>query len=200
MVSLPSACNASTSVALSDDCNVLAVKHKEESESLVLPAPVKYGSIPKIAPSNNRELAFRLPVRHAPDVGLPPSAANTTEKAAWSASMMTSKTQVGCLSCQALLINHSVTTFKDLPSENWAEMMDFWHCHKPETEDEPTHQTDGHRKGYGAANSIAPSPGIALVDTLYILLKQEDCNITFDEEQPELLVSSFPTEYPPIHP
>lgn len=32
--------------------------------------------------------------------------------------------------------------WKDLPSGNWAEMMDFWHCHKPDPE-------GGHEHGDG---------------------------------------------------
>lgn len=40
--------------------------------------------------------------------------------------------QFKCKSCESKLISsETITTWKALPSETWAEMMDFWHCHKP---------------------------------------------------------------------
>ncbi|KAL8749718.1 MAG: hypothetical protein Q9184_006697 [Pyrenodesmia sp. 2 TL-2023] len=99
----------------------------------------------------------------------------------WTASWMRQDTQVACQSCQSLLVKDSVKTWKDLPSENWAEMMDFWHCHKPDTEDPLDHKATGPLKGYGAANGIGPTAGVALVDAMYIHLLLKDCNVTLTD-------------------
>ncbi|AOA63101.1 hypothetical protein PP7435_CHR2-0472 [Komagataella phaffii CBS 7435] len=38
----------------------------------------------------------------------------------------------GCGNCRAELIHRSkVSSINAMPSEMWAEMMEFWHCHKP---------------------------------------------------------------------
>ena len=63
--------------------------------------------------------------------------------------------------------------WKDLPSEGWAEMMDFWHCHKP---DEPhMHDHGSLKKGYAANSQLALKQGIAMVDANDFLLASEDC-------------------------
>ncbi|KAL8735873.1 MAG: hypothetical protein Q9181_002651 [Wetmoreana brouardii] len=94
---------------------------------------------------------------------------------------MSPETRIACRACQALLVKESVQNWKDLPSENWAEMMDFWHCHKPDTDDVFAHQTSGVHKGYGAANSIEPTAGIGLVDITCLLMMQQDCNVMYGE-------------------
>lgn len=47
-----------------------------------------------------------------------------------------------CKKCNSSIIDSSVKSFKDLPSEYWYELMDFWHCHKPNNDD-PSHLTYG---------------------------------------------------------
>lgn len=40
--------------------------------------------------------------------------------------------KINCSRCTDVIIDsEKVTKFYDLPSEFWSEMMDFWHCHKP---------------------------------------------------------------------
>ncbi|KAL8686404.1 MAG: hypothetical protein Q9224_005457 [Gallowayella concinna] len=88
-------------------------------------------------------------------------------------------------------MKESMEGWKDMPSEDWAEMMDLWHCHKPDTEDDDRassvqqqqQQQQSHlRKGYGAGNRIAPTPGVGLVDITYFLLIRRECNVVIDEE------------------
>ncbi|KAI4177981.1 MAG: hypothetical protein LQ343_000065 [Gyalolechia ehrenbergii] len=71
----------------------------------------------------------------------------------------------------------STKLWKDLPSENWAEMMDFWHCHKPDTDDTIYHYQDGLSKGYGAASTIESIAGVGLLDPMYLLLSHDDVNV-----------------------
>lgn len=70
-------------------------------------------------------------------------------------------------------------TWRDLPSENWAEMMEFWHCHKP---DVPVGEKGGEEggdntlKGYGANTRMMAQKGVGKVDLTYFLLDSEDCS------------------------
>lgn len=62
--------------------------------------------------------------------------------------------------------------WKDLPSGNWADMMDFWHCHKPETEFK---QTDAGNKYVGLQGGYAAVEGTALVELTYFLVAKGNC-------------------------
>ena len=133
----------------------------------------------------------------------------------WSAATLGSETRLRCRQCQNILLRSRLELdddlslecgeessrgkkgsngriFKDLPSQNWAEMMDFWHCHKP---DEPGHNhghehthgdsgahqdpkmaqdQNGTVKGYGASNRVVATPGTVLVDVSSFVVAEED--------------------------
>ncbi|KAL2854902.1 ubiquitin-conjugating enzyme E2-binding protein [Aspergillus pseudoustus] len=121
----------------------------------------------------------------------------------WAAGDMDSSTKLRCRACEGVLLdvpephvgNKALQsgknvepqpvrwTWKDLPSYHWAEMMDFWHCHKP---DEPEHAGDAAAKksaeyensqvkGYGASNQVLAIPGTVLVDVATFLVSDRDC-------------------------
>ncbi|KAL8772338.1 MAG: hypothetical protein Q9209_002550 [Squamulea sp. 1 TL-2023] len=182
VASLPSAYNNATLVTLSKDRQSLSVAHDGKNVTVKLPAPVRAGHIPSVAPGSTTALSLRLPI--ADEVAKTMLSRNQYHEAScpWSASSMAIISQVTCRFCQALLVKEQVQTWKDLPSENWAEMMDFWHCHKPDTHDFSVHKQDGVRKGYGAANSIRPIPTVGLIDITSLLLMQQDCKVMISED------------------
>lgn len=94
----------------------------------------------------------------------------------WSAHELETSSKIRCASCDAVIVDSSVmTSWKDLPSANWAEMMDFWHCHKPhENEKQHIHETTSSR-GYSAGNHLTARRGVAYVDISSLLLSAEDC-------------------------
>jgi hypothetical protein len=62
-------------------------------------------------------------------------------------SSITSTAHFQCKCCKSKLISlEIIATWKALPSETWAEMMDFWHCHKPSDD-------DGHNHSHVHSNS-----------------------------------------------
>lgn len=71
-----------------------------------------------------------------------------------------------------------VITWRDLPSENWAEMMEFWHCHKPDVPvgEKGEEGGDNTMKGYGANTRMVAQKGFGKVDLTYFLLDSEDCS------------------------
>ncbi|RJE19501.1 hypothetical protein PHISCL_08163 [Aspergillus sclerotialis] len=129
----------------------------------------------------------------------------------WTAGDMSHTTKVRCRECEGVILNSPAGSpsdgnggddgtgagtpgwiWKDLPSENWAEMMDFWHCHKPDPHEgdldgrDHAHSQDANRaktpedpnaqvKGYGAANRVVATSGTVLVDVSSFLVSEVDC-------------------------
>lgn len=117
----------------------------------------------------------------------------------WSAGDMAPSTKLRCRHCERIIIDMPTATtaspsnenstvqpsgwvWKDLPSGNWAEMMDFWHCHKPDPHEDDAdahkHLTEDENskvKGYGASNQVLATPGTVLVDVATFLVSEIDC-------------------------
>ncbi|PWY72731.1 hypothetical protein BO83DRAFT_39068 [Aspergillus eucalypticola CBS 122712] len=96
----------------------------------------------------------------------------------WTATDMSAHTRLRCVKCHSPILNEG-KVWKDLPSGNWAEMMDFWHCHKPDPPEEEKNK-DGEDpnavvKGYGAGNQLVAVEGTVLVDVTSFLVKGVDC-------------------------
>ncbi|KAF1346958.1 HECT-like ubiquitin-conjugating enzyme-binding-domain-containing protein [Delphinella strobiligena] len=95
----------------------------------------------------------------------------------WTANQLNNAVEVRCRSCNGVIVSSgSIDSWKDLPSEGWAEMMDLWHCHKPDE-----HHVSGHEheltsgKGYAAGSKLVAKKGTGFVDAMSLLLKEEDC-------------------------
>lgn len=116
----------------------------------------------------------------------------------WSAGQMASSTKLRCRACESMILDEprglnldpednasrqlpegeASWVWKDLPSGNWAEMMDFWHCHKPDQEPgESRDAVDENSvvKGYGASNQVLAVAGTVLVDVATFLVSDGDC-------------------------
>ncbi|KAL8693128.1 MAG: hypothetical protein Q9218_001980 [Villophora microphyllina] len=180
VASLPSDSDSTTSVKLSPDGTVLTVLHEGQVTTVELPASVRDGFVPQMPPRIVGELSLRLPIKEPVD-RIYPSDPLIVRKPIMSASSLSADTQVACRTCHALLAKESVKVWKDLPSDNWAEMMDFWHCHKPDTHEGRDQYQHGLHKGYGAANNIEPTVGVGLIDIMSVLLLSQDCNIALDD-------------------
>lgn len=108
----------------------------------------------------------------------------------WTANDMSSCVTLHCRFCERMIVDTaskadtSSWQWKDLPSGNWAEMMDFWHCHKPDVHpDDKEGQKDietqnASVKGYGASNRVVATPRTGLVDVASFLVAESDCHNT----------------------
>lgn len=116
----------------------------------------------------------------------------------WSASQLHARIEVSCKACSAVAVKQGkITTWKDLPSEGWAEMMDLWHCHKP---DEHDHGGGVDAKGYAAGSKLVARRGVGLVDALGFLIKAEDCvNLEVSLVLVLLLFFFAPLRFPPLY-
>lgn len=131
----------------------------------------------------------------------------------WTAMDMTHCTMLRCRHCKNILLDSRVSCdpnpeaksiqgweWKDLPSGNWAEMMDFWHCHKPDPHEGHDHdQSSGVAtedqnatvKGYGALNQVVATPGTVLVDVATFLIADSDCRGLKPVEKKSAMASSI---------
>lgn len=173
-----------TNVSLSADGSTLSLTHEGESASIKLPVTLSSKAqssatltIPAVP---SKELSFRLSVDSKQGAasgaftnGVTP--ASNENVVPWTADQLSDETEIKCRGCGSVLVERGkVKQWKNLPSEGWAEMMDFWHCHKPH---EP-HSHDGHaevKKGYAAGSQLALESGVAMVSALDCLLVHEDC-------------------------
>ncbi|KAL5615413.1 hypothetical protein BROUX41_005460 [Berkeleyomyces rouxiae] len=182
-IRLATPADASTRVRLADGGQRLLVSHGAHTQTLLLPAAASAHApvdLPLTAPalsaaSARRSAAWKLPL--APAVALP-HYAHELHDVPWEARDLRAGAEVRCRACEAVVVPASaLREWKDLPSENWAEMMEFWHCHKPHVP--PADAADGREerlteRAYGANATIVARKGVGFVDLTSFLLVEDD--------------------------
>jgi hypothetical protein len=173
VASLKTESNHETKAELSADGQNITVSHEGHTASIRLPTQMNGGGTAALTlPARpSKDLTLRLQLEEkAP--GLLKFENGTENLVPWPASAMNDGVQ--CRKCGTnLLRGNAITEWKDLPNENWAEMMDFWHCHKPH---EHNHNHDAsNSKGYSSSNKFKAVPGNGLVGLSYIILATDDC-------------------------
>jgi hypothetical protein len=173
---LPSSSDPSTRVELSLDGQQITLHHDGKTSVLSLPGQVA-PNIPLQNPVLGRkELSWRLPL-----AGQPTRGDAESNEAPWPATNLGIGFEFLCRSCSAVIVRKgTIRIWKDLPSENWAEMMDFWHCHKPDHEPNGTNRHYHNdelaaSRGYGANTKFTAQTTIGFVDLTTLLLAQSDC-------------------------
>ena len=171
---LPSDCNESTRIALGKDRKTLRLQHSQEEATVELPSIVSNEASLRVPGNPTQVLSFRLPIGTiAKTQKLVESIKDA--QSPWIASGLCSKTRINCSSCNNMLIEPGDVRFwKDLPSGGWADMMDFWHCHKPSVQngEQPSAGLD---RGYSASNVMGPVLGTGLVDTSHLWFASGQC-------------------------
>lgn len=166
--------DSSTAAQVLDGGRRLRLCHGGCSEVLDLPAPVASGVLALPVPQGSSpELSWRLPVSPA-DAG---ALRFTPENQAvpWHSADLKPASPTECRGCRSPLVSRgTIRSWKDLPSENWAEMMEFWHCHKPHDHGQPDAEALASR-GYGANNAITAQPRVGFVDITSFMFSEADC-------------------------
>lgn len=177
VVSLPSDLDSSTKAEVFENGTRIGIHHGSDSRDLRLPGAVGVsGRLPIARPSNTPKLlSWKFPLSqshpshnllgHDPYPSLP-----------WTSVDLRPGSTILCRHCKATFVSSgTITVWKDLPSENWAEMMEFWHCHKPDPENTEAHDTDHlTNRGYGASASISAQAAIGFVDLASFLVLDSD--------------------------
>ncbi|KAK0730823.1 ubiquitin-conjugating enzyme E2-binding protein [Lasiosphaeris hirsuta] len=186
-VSLSSPSDVSTRVTVAADGISIAVAHHSDTHQLRLPAKVSVGAAAlPIQKQGVTTFSWRLPL----DLnGALATSATQPQATPWSATDLKPGSEVSCRECNSVIVNSgAITVWKDLPSENWAEMMEFWHCHKPEVASHHSHHHDSGKadenslaaRGYGASSIISSQEGVGFVDLTTLLFAEPNCHgLTF---------------------
>jgi hypothetical protein len=183
--SLSTVSNKETKATLSADGKELTLSHEDETASIQLPiniSPNRKSNVKFTIPAiPSKELSFRVQLEEKPGVkngALSNGEVDSSNLVPWSAGSLTAEAEVCCAKCSSVVVERGrVATWKDLPSQGWAEMMEFWHCHKPH---EPHDHSEGEmKKGYAAGSKLAVETAVGLVDVVDFLFASEDCkNVT----------------------
>ena len=166
--------NEETKVELSPDRKSLSLTHDRETVSISLPSEVASSAILTLPAAKAKQLSFRLQVTEDTK-GSSSYGAGLETGAPWPARSLTAETRVACRDCHNIITHRKINTWKNLPSENWAELMDFWHCHKPDSGGATQH-LQSVTKGYAAINRLSVRPGLGLVDDLNLIVSEQDCS------------------------
>lgn len=169
--------NESTKIDISSDRRYITVSHEDQVAKLLLPMQVSGTAEVTIPVQKAKDLSIRLQLEDTDAVN--PRIEDVSHDGPWSAGALSPGAQIRCINCENIIMRTNVRfQWKDLPSENWAEMMDFWHCHKPHDAEETSakNSTVAETKGYGATSQIKASHGIGLVDSSTFLLAKDDCS------------------------
>ena len=169
--------NEETTINVSSDRRIVTVSNGDDRASIFLPTGIGGDAQVNIPTEKKKEISIRLEIE---DVAGLPSAdeLRCRNEYPWLASDLHTETQLRCKSCGKEIIKPSdIVMWKDLPSEGWAEMMDLWHCHKPQEEHTSSDTPDAaEKKGYASNNRVTAARHTGLVDICSFLFDRQDCN------------------------
>ncbi|CCD27192.1 putative polyadenylation protein NDAI_0J03000 [Naumovozyma dairenensis CBS 421] len=84
--------------------------------------------------------------------------------------LQSSKFKLKCFNCNSDIIDEqNYRKLNDMPSEYWAELMDYWHCHKPDIH-------NGSTQVYNTGNayaSLKPLDGEILIGGSYFMMTEK---------------------------
>lgn len=112
----------------------------QDQQAINIPLPIDVARIPNLTSCFKQKgniVSIRLPLVDVKVDRSTNALMSISSSYKWSASYLRKSVAnytFNCLSCNHTLIDYSnIKSVLDMPSELWAEMMDFWHCHKPDT-------------------------------------------------------------------
>lgn len=210
VIHLPTESTHKTKVLVSRDGVHLIVNHEGTSTKLRLPVKTRIAG--EHLPGEVKPGLIKMSWRLFPTPEEVQAAQHVApDSVPWSAADLKPGLRVDCRECgEPIIPGEAIKTFKDLPSENWAEMMEFWHCHKPtdahsngadaaDTQQKAS-EADLASRGYGANSIIYAQNGVGFVDLTTILFSQHDCKcLMVSASSPPGLEHSIPPKppYPP---
>ena len=184
---LRTARNKDTKVEVSSNKRVITVQHEGENASLYLPTQIAgtAGMVLEGLKEGRKEVSLRIAVEDRDgangDTENGASQMSEDDGVPWSASDLKNgggNVSGRCKACDTVIIEAgNVKEWRDLPREGWAELLDYWHCHKPDVEegdlsaDAPTKKTNDLLSG----KPIDLQRGIGLLDITSLLVHDEDC-------------------------
>ena len=181
IAALQTPCDPTTKAELSAHGQQIILQHDGDTTTFTLPGQVAPHTRLQKPAIGSKELSWRLPLVDTPMRVVVENA--QSNEAPWSARSLEEGAEFKCRECGAVIIeNGTIKAWKDLPSENWAEMMEFWHCHKPADHVEEgakghaEHNVVAATKDYGANTRFAAQSEVGFVNLTTFLLANTDCS------------------------
>jgi len=195
VASLETVPNEETRIEIAENGETINVTHEGNTANLSLPTQIVGGGTAAVTvpPTPSKDITLRLQLQEK-EPGLLRLQSSSENVVPWPAGKM-ADTTVACRNCNADLLKASdVNEWKDLPREDWAEMMDFWHCHKPhEHNSEEGHEQN---KGYAAYARLQAQQDLGLVGLTYFLLSRANvANTTVSQFRALIPSSMFPAYF-----
>lgn len=160
-------------VALTEE--VVTIALEEEKQSIILPTLIA-GRPRTVCPTFEAlDLSIRLDVEERHQWKKDGTVAEV--QAPWSASVLGPTTSIQCRACRARILETcQIGTWKEMPNENWAELMELWFCHKPHDEQAAVEdETAAAAKGFSSRSRLVVSQGVGMTDLVSFVLHQTDC-------------------------
>ena len=179
-VTLSTVINDKTTIKLDTDCRILCLRHHENEVSLLLPCQVAPETLAQVSQLNSMCFSFRLQAAQTGRVR-ERSPYSAEDEVPWSAERLDANSKAACRFCKATIIAGQIKFWRNLPSDHWIEMMDFWHCHKPNSEIEGSQIDEDASKAYIASDKLTVRSGVGLVNT--------SCFMVYPGDFPTLQVS-----------
>ncbi|KAJ4372165.1 hypothetical protein N0V83_003938 [Neocucurbitaria cava] len=150
-----------TKAKLSADGSYITISHEGQSATIRLPINVKGDgdaalSLPSQPSSKELTLRLQMEEREGSDLlGTLQGEGRQANVVPWDGGWLGQirDLDITCKNCGAVIVPRGkIRQWRDLPNENWAEMMDFWHCHKPDEHHlhDRAHEEATTQKGYAA--------------------------------------------------
>lgn len=160
-----------TKVDVSTDKKVITVSHDGETQKLYLPTQIKGDATITFPLQKATDISARVQIEDEHEWKV--SVSNEIE-APWAAPDLSNSTEIQCRYCKASILSKGkINQWKELPSENWAELMDIWFCHKPHDEQEVEEAAES--KGFSSRSRLAIAQGTGMTDLPSLVLHNEDC-------------------------
>jgi hypothetical protein len=177
---LSSPVNSQTEAAVNEDGSSVSIKHEGRTLCLSLPVKVIPSPIPALQDGRNPN-SPNISIRLQPEQEILRALLDLGDENydPWNAAVLRDCKSISCFACGTDVVSvNGIEAWKDLPSANWAEMMDFWHCHKPVDQPNSTSKNEeAENKGYSAINAFSAPPGTGFVDATSLVLNPRDCQL-----------------------
>ena len=166
--------NENTKILLSSDKKVITALHEGETASIYLPTQISGTANITFPLKKTTDLSTKLEIEDHHQLERAIEASSGVE-VPWTASGFGQHVSLFCKECKSEVIEAgAIGEWKDLPSENWAELMDMWFCHKPH-ENHQDNTSAAEAKGFSAKSKLRIAKGVGYVDVLSFLVHPDDC-------------------------
>ena len=157
---------------VSSDRKSISVTHDNETSTIVYPSGISGKATVHIPIARGKIVSLRFEtIEDGSSHGDGMKVANDSP---WPASFLGADTRIACRACRSLIVQSSGREWQDLPRSDWAEMLDFWYCHRPHVRDS---NCEDARLGRSRNSMEGPSlrHGLGFVDLCHLLVPEEEC-------------------------